>query len=62
MNKLWNGKTRRIYARDTKRTVATFLADDACSISPKNTFMLNGDVVYWYDERECFYKSFEVEE
>ena len=61
MSKLWNGKTKRIevYERYTKRKVATFLADDACSISPKNTFMLNGEVVYWYDERERYYKSFD---
>lgn len=61
MNKLWNGKTKRIevYGKGTQRIVTSFLADDACSISPKNTFMLNGKVVYWYDERECFYKSFD---
>lgn len=61
MSKLWNGKTKRIevYEKDTKRKAATFLADDACSVSPKNTFLLDGNVVYWYDERECFYKSFD---
>lgn len=62
MAKLWS-KPRRIevYKRDTKQKVSEFIADDACSISPLNTFYLDGKEVYWYNERECYYKSFELE-
>lgn len=64
MAKLWNGKIKRIevYKRSTGERISSFLADDAISFSPRNTFYLNGDEVYWYDERQCYYKSFEYEE
>ena len=62
MSKLWS-KPRRIevYKRDTQRKVAEFIADDAYSVSPLNTFYLDGKEVYWYNEQECYYKSFELE-
>lgn len=61
MRKLWNGKTKRIevYEFGTKRKIISFLADDAISISPRNTFYRDGQVVYSYDEREAYYKSFD---
>ena len=62
MAKLWS-KPRKIevYKRNTRQKVAEFIADDAYSSSPINTFYLNEKEVYWYNERECFYKSFELE-
>ncbi len=62
MAKLWS-KPRQIevYAKNTREKVASFIADDATSISPINTFFLNGKEVYWYDERHCYYKSFDLE-
>lgn len=64
MSKLWNGKVKRIevYKRGGDQRISNFLADDVISSSPRNYFYLNGDEVYWYDERECYYKSFEYEE
>lgn len=62
MAKLWS-KPRKIevYKRSTRQMVAEFIADDAYCSSPINTFYLNEKKVYWYNERECFYKSFELE-
>lgn len=64
MTKLWNEKVKRIevYKRNTGKQIASFFADDAISLSPRNYFYLNGEEVYWYDERQCYYKSFEYED
>lgn len=63
MSKLWSEPRRiEIYKRTTKEMVKTFVADDAHSCSPINTFYLNGKEVGHYNEREFFYKSFDIEE
>lgn len=62
MAKLWSNPRRiEVYQRNTRKKVADFIADDAYSNSPINTFYLNGKEVYWYNEKECYYKSFEME-
>lgn len=62
MAKLWS-KPRRIevYSKVTREKITSFIADDATSISPINTFYLESKEVYWYDERKCYYKSFKLE-
>jgi len=65
IKKLWGGNVRRIEVYNQNRPqerLSTFLADDAISLSPRNIFYLRGEEVYWYDERQCFYKSFEIKE
>lgn len=61
--KLWNDKIKRIeiYKKSDGTIVDTFIADDAISISPHNTFYLKGEEIYKYDERKYYYKSFERE-
>ena len=67
MSKLWNGKVKRIevFKKAPKpgfkpERLAIFNADDVISSSPRNIFYLNGEEVYWYDERQCFHRVAEV--
>lgn len=63
MSKLWNGKKRKviIYSNGTGAQRETLIADDARSVSPFNVFYLDDKEVGRYDERQCFYKSVELE-
>lgn len=63
MSKLWNGEKRKavIYSIGTGAQVKTLIADDAKSVSPFNIFYLDDKEVGRYDERQCFFKSVELD-